>query len=45
MTYLIDLFECISEMPDERFYPCLLVFGMLGMAYVLTKGQIRQSHA
>lgn len=37
MTYLIDLFECIGEMPDERFYPCLLVLGMLGMAYVLTK--------
>ncbi|ELR64620.1 hypothetical protein C942_02313 [Photobacterium marinum] len=34
---MIDLFEFIGEMPDERFSPCLLVFGMLGMAYVLTK--------
>jgi hypothetical protein len=39
MTFLIDIFECIGGMPDERFYPCLLVFGMLGMAYVLTQSK------
>lgn len=37
MTYLIDFFEFIKDVPDDRFYPCLLVLGMLGMAYVLTK--------
>ncbi len=35
--YLIELIQCINEMPDQRFYPCLLVLGMIGITYVLTK--------
>jgi hypothetical protein len=34
MTQLIEL---ISNMPDERFYSCLVVFGMLGITHLLTK--------
>lgn len=35
-SVMAQLIELIGNMPDERFYSCLLVFGMLGIIHLLT---------